>query len=172
MHTCIDFNKRVDIANNVWTGYLFICLTWWRHQMQTFSALLAICAGNSPVPVNSPHKGPWRGALMFSLICVWINGWVNNCEPGDLRGYRAHYDLTVMICNRITRGLAHKQLVISYQNDDHCVAHSLFSCSGHDVTTAWPLYFQIGYGCGGMSKLISNLLDTDFIHNQPCHKTF
>ena len=25
------------------------CKTWWRHQMETFSALLAICAGNSPV---------------------------------------------------------------------------------------------------------------------------
>ena len=57
---------------------------WWRHQMETFSALLAICAGNSPV--NSPHKGQWRGALMFSLISAWINGWVNNREAGDLRG--------------------------------------------------------------------------------------
>ena len=27
-------------------------------------------------PVNSPHKGQWRGALMFSLICAGINGWV------------------------------------------------------------------------------------------------
>ena len=43
-------------------------------------------------PVNSPHKGQWRGALMFSLICVRINGWVNNREAGDLRCYRAHYD--------------------------------------------------------------------------------
>ena len=34
-------------------------------------------------PVNSPHKGQWRGALMFSLICVWINGSVNNREAGD-----------------------------------------------------------------------------------------
>ena len=42
-------------------------------------------------PVNSPHKDQWRGALMFSLICVWINGWVNNREAGDLRRYRAHY---------------------------------------------------------------------------------
>ena len=50
----------------------------WRHQMETFSALLALCAGNSPVPVNSPHKGQWRGALMFSLIYAWINDWVNN----------------------------------------------------------------------------------------------
>ena len=47
-------------------------------------------------PVNSPHKGQWCGALMFSLICVWINGWVNNREAGDLRRYRAHYDVTVM----------------------------------------------------------------------------
>ena len=47
-------------------------------------------------PVNSPHKVQWRGALMFSVICVWINGWVNNREAGDLRRYRAHYDVTVM----------------------------------------------------------------------------
>ena len=33
---------------------------------------------------------------MFSLICVWINGWVNNREAGDLRRYLAHYDVTVM----------------------------------------------------------------------------
>ena len=64
--------------------------------METFSALLAICAGNSSVPVNSPQKGQWRGALMFSLICVWINGRVNNREAGDLRRYRAHYDVLVM----------------------------------------------------------------------------
>ena len=47
-------------------------------------------------PVNSPHKGQWREALMLSLICVWINGWVNNREAGDLRRYRAHYDIIVM----------------------------------------------------------------------------
>ena len=47
-------------------------------------------------PVNSPHKGQWRGASMFSLICAWINGWVNNREAGDLRRYRSHYDVTVM----------------------------------------------------------------------------
>ena len=69
---------------------------WWRHQMETFSALLALCARNSPVPVNSPHKGQWRGTLMFSLICAWINDWVNNHEAGDLRRHRCHYDVNVM----------------------------------------------------------------------------
>ena len=47
-------------------------------------------------PVNSLHKGQWLGALMFSLICVWINGWVNNREAGDLRRYHAHCDVIVM----------------------------------------------------------------------------
>ena len=69
---------------------------WWRHQMETIPALLAICAGNSRSPVNSPHKGQWRGALMFSLIYAWINSWVNKGEAGDLRHHRAHYDVTVM----------------------------------------------------------------------------
>ena len=69
---------------------------WWRHQMETFSASLAFVRGIHRSPVNSPHKGQWRGALMFSLICVWINGWVNTREAGDLRRYRAHYDVNVM----------------------------------------------------------------------------
>ena len=48
-------------------------------------------AGSSPVtagihrsPVNSPHTDQWRGALMFSLICAWINGWVKNQDAGDI----------------------------------------------------------------------------------------
>ena len=28
--------------------------------------------------VNSPHKGQWRGAVIFSSVCAWINGWVKN----------------------------------------------------------------------------------------------
>ena len=49
------------------------------------------------LPVNSPHKGQWRGALMFSLICAWINGWVNNSDAVDLRCHRSHYDVSVMM---------------------------------------------------------------------------
>ena len=47
-------------------------------------------------PANSPHKGQRRGALIFSLICAWLNAWVNNCEASDLRRHRAHYDVIVM----------------------------------------------------------------------------
>ena len=49
-------------------------------------------------PVNSPHKGQWRGALMFSLICAWLNTWVNNREAGDLRRNRTHYDVMKTSC--------------------------------------------------------------------------
>ena len=52
--------------------------------------------------VNSPHKGQWRRALMFSLICVGINGWVNNREAGDLRCHHAHYDITVMCFGEVS----------------------------------------------------------------------
>ena len=47
-------------------------------------------------PANSPHKGQWHGAFMFSLICPWINDWVSNREAADLRRHRSHYDVTVM----------------------------------------------------------------------------
>ena len=46
--------------------------------------------------VNSPHEGQWRGAFVFSLICVWTNIWVNTWDVGDLRCHRPHYDVTVM----------------------------------------------------------------------------
>ena len=52
-------------------------------------------------PVNSPHRGQWRGALMFTLIYARIIGWVNNREAGDLRRYRAHYDVIVMWRRRL-----------------------------------------------------------------------
>ena len=51
-------------------------------------------------PVNFPHKGQWRGALMFSLIYAWINDWVNNREAGDLRRQHGHYDVIVMTHGR------------------------------------------------------------------------
>ena len=68
----------------------------WKH----FPRYWPFVRGIHRPPVNSPHKGQWRGALMFSLICVWINGWVNNREAGDLRCHRAHYDVIVMTWKR------------------------------------------------------------------------
>ena len=65
----------------------------WKH----FPRYWPFVRGIHRSPVNSPHKGQWRVALVFSLICTWINGWVNNREAGDLRRHRAHYDVIVCI---------------------------------------------------------------------------
>ena len=74
-----------------------VSISWCRHQMETFSTLLTLYAGIHRSSVNSPHKRQWRGALMFSLIWAWINGWVNNRDAGDLRRHRAHYDVIVIL---------------------------------------------------------------------------
>ena len=64
----------------------------WKH----FPRFWPFVRGIHRSPVNSPHKGQSRGALMFSLICAWIHGWVNNREAGDLRRYRAHCNVIVI----------------------------------------------------------------------------
>ena len=70
-------------------------LLWWRYEMDTFSAFLALCEGNATVTGGSLYKGQWRRALMFSLICAWTDGWANNRDAGNLRRHHAHYDVTV-----------------------------------------------------------------------------
>ena len=69
------------------------CVTWWRHQMDTFSALLAICAGNSPVPGEVPAQRP-----VMQSFDVFFDLRPNKrlSEAGDLRRHRAHYDVMVM----------------------------------------------------------------------------
>ena len=67
--------------------------SWWRHQMETSSALLAICAGNSPVSGEFPAQRPvTRSFDVFFDVRVWIN----TREAGHLRRYRIHYDVIVM----------------------------------------------------------------------------
>ena len=99
--------------------------SWWRHQMETFSALLAICAGIHRSPVNSPHKGQWWWALVFSLICAWINGWVNKREAGDLRRHCAHYDVILMWCmwymQYSTAGMTTSHCQVIHIAHNHCL---------------------------------------------------
>ena len=70
----------------------------WKH----FPRYWPFVRGIHRSPVNSTHKGQWRGALMLPSICVWTNAWVNNRDAGDLRRYRVHYDGTVMWISMLT----------------------------------------------------------------------
>ena len=62
--------------------------------METFSALLAFCVGNSLVTGEFPTQRPVMGSfdVFFDL-----DSWANNGDAGDLRCYRAHYDVIVML---------------------------------------------------------------------------
>ena len=66
-------------------------------KLKHFSRYWPFVRGIHRSTVNSPQKGQWRGALMLSLMCALINSWVNNGEAGDLRRYRHHYDVIVMV---------------------------------------------------------------------------
>ena len=110
----------------------FRCKQWWRFRPKDYNSVAVMVAGgwwsvfdmmtssNGNIfrvtvrgthwsPVNSLHKGQWRGALMFSLTYTWTNGWVNNRDAGDLRRHRAHYGVTVME----TEGFTHCVYVFS-----------------------------------------------------------
>ena len=91
----------MNCRNCIWTNADFLSVAplgthddviKWKH----FPRYWPLVQGIHRSPVNSPHKGQWCAALMFSLICVWINYWGNNREAGDLRRYHAHYDVIVM----------------------------------------------------------------------------
>ena len=64
----------------------------WKH----FPCYWPFVRGIHRTPVNHPHKGQWRGALVFFFICAWMNGWVNNREAGDLTRHCAYYDGTII----------------------------------------------------------------------------
>ena len=105
--------------------------------------------------MKSPHKGQWRGALMFSLICVQINGWVNNREVGDLRRHHAHYDVIIMLQKR-----SKTQHFISLQWP-RCSIYILLVCELFKsiiYADVWSLWFSKHrhwhIGCKGLKKLL------------------
>ena len=101
----LRLNKRLSKQPRGW-WFETLLRSLWRHRNAKEAGSENVCVHDDVIkwkhfprnwsPVNSPHKGQWRGALLFYLICVWINDWVNNRESGDLRPNRAHYDVAVM----------------------------------------------------------------------------
>ena len=117
-------------------------MSWWRHQMENFFALLAICAGNSPVPGEFPTQKPVTRSFDVFFDLRPINGWVNNGEAGDLRRHRAHYDVSVVCINppacHIISGNQHvaltygKKQIITW----HCWLHIFSRNRGLPMTQA------------------------------------
>ena len=89
---------------------------WWPHQMEAFSALLVLCVEIHRWPVNSPHKGQWCRALMFSLICAWTNVWVTTRHASDLRCHRTHNDRNITLIQAFRKSL---QYIPKYMSGLH-----------------------------------------------------
>ena len=100
------------------TGFSHADVINWKHKLRYWPFMRGIHRS----PVNSPHKGQWRGTLVSYLICACINGWVNNHEAGDLSRHRAHHDVTVMSSaiattqNRILFSSVHREVEIATCN--------------------------------------------------------
>ena len=101
-HTCLLMNPPPTSPHPspahlryILARFLTLLLSQASHSHQRLH--VPVCYQARRIIIRSPHKGQWRGAVIFSLICAWINAWVNNREAGHLRCYRAHYDVTVMV---------------------------------------------------------------------------
>ena len=117
--------------------------TRWRHRIETFSALLTLCAGNSPA---IPAQRPVTRSSILSLIYAWIYRWVNNRKAGDLRCKRAHYDVIVVFQGRFS-------IIIHIRWKFH-------SALIHVVVT-WSLWHY----AHGMTALLARQFCSDAINN-------
>ena len=72
-----------------------IVVTWWRHQMEILSALLALCEGNPFVTGGFPSQ--WASdAELWCFLWSTPEKRAHNPEAGDSRRHHAHYDVTAM----------------------------------------------------------------------------
>ena len=79
-------NSKQHIKHYWCTNIKLLCKIYWK-----------TCAGPTATFHDDVIKWKqWRGALVFSLICAWTNGWANNRDAADLRRSRPHDDVTVM----------------------------------------------------------------------------
>ena len=103
--------------------------TWWSHKMETFCALLALCAGNSSITSGFPSQRPVKQSFGLFLDLFLKNGWVNNWDAGDLRRHWAQCHATVVMWSR---GL------VSYSYSSVCrLCHSPKSGLSCQLCTEW-----------------------------------
>ena len=104
--------------------------------------------------VNSPHKGQWRGALMFSLICAWINSWAKNREANDLRRHRAHYDLIVLYLGGFCNELEDPTIIV-------------LACEKWYVPRSLSILFAVTFTAGRVRNCISHRGPVNSPHKWP-----
>ena len=193
--------KRASNAENVsiwWRHHAKELCTWFVfHCTVEWLGLVMMTSTNGNIFHVTGHlcgeftgdKGQWRRASMFSLICVWINNWVNNREAGDLRGYRAHHDVTVTVALDLPHSLqsfftATGVIIWSqktaekirncepYIQWNRCIACMIISCVGSGMTFLYLTNDILRYsdesflwnenGYNSMVQLSNHVFNNDF----------
>ena len=146
----------------------------WKH----FPHYWPFVRGFHPSPVNSHHKGQWLGALMFSLICTWINAWVNNHKAGDLRCHRAHYDVIVMCISYWDIIVGRLLYPLLQQSWKRGILISLFSVclsvrpSVHPSICGWKGFYSVYPTILARSISFLHILTTNFRRCVMCYEFF
>ena len=127
--------------------------------------------------VNSPQKGQWRLAFTISLICAWINGWVNNREADDLRRHSAHYDVVVRIQGPMVTFLCYaifshyrlrKQRVINHMHPLAFLSDCKWICawSTLDTSALVQKYHQYSRRCPTEYMVLHTSFTKKMLHSQ------
>ena len=117
------------------------CASWWRHQMEAFSALLAFCAGNSPVPGEFPSQRPvTRSFDVFFDMCLnkqvskqsW--GWWSETPPSSLWRQCNVFQSLLIISPAISLYTPYECVCVpdNYICEHTCFLFDIFNC---DVIT-------------------------------------
>ena len=96
-HGTISNGRKHNKHAKAWTKWSTFCKGHFHmmaHQIETFSALLAICVGNSLVTGEFPAQRPVTRSFDVFFELRLNKRWVNNRETGDLKRNRPHYDVT------------------------------------------------------------------------------
>ena len=80
--------------------------TWWRHQMETYSTLLALCAGNSPITGKFRSQRPVTQGIDIFFDLRLNKRLSKQSRRRWLRHHRAHYDVTVMETSTLVQIMA------------------------------------------------------------------
>ena len=123
--------RKVHVNNNdCWWVNMIKVTTWWCHQMETFSTLLALCAGNSLVTVEFPLQRPVKQSFDV-LFYLFLNKQLSkNRESDGLRCHRAHYDVRIMSVLSQLLYCCYAPLAILYRNSwqNYCMPDSAIAC--------------------------------------------
>ena len=109
-----SYGRRSEVLAGCWGQF---CICWCPDVLQMpgigsvikhFLCYWPFVRGIYRSPVDSPPKGQWHWALMFSLMCAWTTGWTNSRDAGDLQCHGAHYDInnvlfSIIVCEGIVK---------------------------------------------------------------------